>query len=322
MRAHPSVDGSVSVAVVGICGASHIARCLEALARQVDAGPFDVVVAYDPHIQGVDELRERHPRVRWISNEGQRTPLELASRALRESPGDWILLTEDHCVPSPDWVARLRAAQAPGRAAVGGLVEIRSGATATDWAFYFVDFFRYASPARAGASPTLTVCNVSYSRARLAAIAPTWEVFFHETAVNDALRGRFGELWLEPSAVVTMARHVTLSDALYERYAFGRLFGCTRLLFASPGRRLYYCVFAPALPVLLLARMARKALRSPASSGRFLRAAVPLTAMVLWWSWGEWLGYLTRRHPRSLLVAPELRAAERSNSTRPRESVQ
>ena len=35
--------------------------------------------------------------------------------------------------------------------------------------------------------------------------------------------------------------------------------------------------------------------------------------MVLWWSWGEWLGYLTRRHPRSLVVAPEIRAAQRAS---------
>ena len=125
------------------------------------------------------------------------------------------------------------AAQAPGRAVTGGLVEIREGSSAVDWAFYFVDFFRYASPVRAGPSPTLTVCNVAYSKARLAAIADTWKVYFHETAINDALRERFGELWLEPLSRVTMSRHVTLGDALYERYAFGRL-GCTRLGFCTP----------------------------------------------------------------------------------------
>jgi hypothetical protein len=245
-----------------------------------------------------------------ISNEGQRTPLELASLALKEARGDVILLTEDHCAPRPDWVARTLAAQRDGRAVVGGLVEIGEHASATDWAFYFVDFFRYASPAPAGPSPTLTVCNVSYKRRELDAIRSLWEVYFHETAINDALRERFGALWLEPSSQVTMSRHVTLGDALYERYAFGRLFGCTRLGFA-PEKRLYYCVFAPALPLILMTRMARKSFTSARLLRSFARAFVPLSLMVLWWSWGEWLGYLTKRHPRSLIVAPEIRAAQR-----------
>jgi hypothetical protein len=30
-----------------------------------------------------------------------------------------------------------------------------------------------------------------------------------------------------------------------------------------------------------------------------------LTLMVLAWSWGEWLGYLTDRYPSRLTTAPE-----------------
>lgn len=300
------------MSVVGICGAAHLERCLAGLAAQRGAPAFEIVVAYDPNLSGMEELAARWPGVRMVSNAGQRTPLELASRALAEAQGELILLTEDHCIPEPDWVATMLAAQAAGRAVVGGLVEIRPGASAVDWAFYFVDFFRYASPAQAGPSPTLTVCNVSYRRESLAAVRDLWQVHFHETAINDALRERFGSLWLEPKARVSMARHVALGDALYERYAFGRLFGCTRLGFCSSGRRLYYCVLAPLLPAVLLARMGRKALASGRLLRNFLRACVPLTLMVLCWSWGEWLGYLTRRHPRSLVVAPEIRAAQRA----------
>lgn len=301
----------VTVAVVGICSARHIQRCLESLARQQGAPPFDVVVAYDPHLQGVEELAPRFPAVRFVSNAGQRNPLELASRALKEASGDVLLLTEDHCVARSDWVRTLAMAhETPGRSVIGGVVEIADGASATDWAFYFVDFFRYARPVARGGSSTLTVCNVSYKKEQLAAIRETWDVYFHETAINDALRTRFGELVLEPEAEVTMGRHVEFGDAIYERYAFGRLFGCTRLLFV-PDKRLYYCLFAPALPVILLGRMASKALRSRRLAKDFLRSLFPLTVMVLWWSWGEWLGYLTRKHPKSLVVAPEIRAAQR-----------
>lgn len=300
---------TISVAVVGICSGKHLMRCLEALRYQIDAPPFDIVVAYDPHISDLDPVREAFPDIRMVANAGQRTPLELASRAIRESTGDLVLLTEDHCVPDPRWVRVMIDAQGNDRAAVGGLVLTDPRASATDWAFYFVDFFRYTKAASAGPSPTLTVCNVSYQRKRVQAIRDLWIEHFHETAVNDALRARFGPLWLEPQSQVTMGRHVRLSHAVYERYAFGRLFGCTRLKFCTPRQRACYTLFAPALPALLLGRMIGVAMQSRESAASLLRAAVPLTLMVLSWSWGEWLGYLTRRLPRTLNVAPELRVS-------------
>ncbi|MEJ7812192.1 MAG: glycosyltransferase [Gemmatimonadaceae bacterium] len=311
--AAPSVppNPSVTVAIVGICGAEHLERCLRALDAQRDAPPFDIVVVHDPLLAGMDAVRERFPRARLIANAGQRTPLELASRAMSESRGEIILLTEDHCIPHPEWVRQLSAALVPGRAVAGGVVETDRDATPTDWAFYFVDFFRYMRPVSGGPSPTLTVCNAAYRRAQLDEIAPLWGTIFHETAVNDALRERFGLLWLTPDAEVRMRRTVRFADAVYERYAFGRLFGCTRLDFVDGRKRLMFSLLAPALPALLLGRMAGKALRRPAAIPIFLRALPALTAMVLAWSWGEWLGYLTRRRPASLNVAPEVRAAAR-----------
>ena len=308
----PSAESRITVAVVGICGAPHIARCLDALERQEGAPPFDVVVVYDPHLADVPALRARYPDVRMVANENQRTPLELASRAMHEATGELILLTEDHCIPRPDWVRNLaREASVPGRAVVGGVVETDPDATPTDWAFYYVDFFRYMKPVAEGPSPTLTVCNAAYRKSQLREIASLWETFFHETAINDALRERFGPLWLTSSAEVRMRRNVRYADAVYERYAFGRLFGCTRLEFVPGMKRLYYAAFAPALPFLLMGRMAGKALKRPSATLAFLRALGPLTSMVLAWSWGEWLGYLTKRRPASLIVAPEIRAQRR-----------
>lgn len=302
---------SITVAIVGICGAGHATRCLDALARQDKSPPFNVVLVHDPHIEGMEAVRDRHSHVRLVSNEGQRSPLELAARAMLEADGDIIILTEDHCVPKPDWVRQLVAALRPDRAAVGGVVQADPSIRAVDWAFYFVDFFRYTRPVQAGPSPTLTVCNVAYRRDHLDQIRPLWRTFFHETAINDALRARFGPLWLEPKAEVEMRRTVRFGDAVYERYTFGRLFGCTRLEFCGPARRLYYTLFAPALPILLMGRMGTKAMQERSSAVAFIRSLPMLSAMVLAWSWGEWLGYLTRRRPRSLVVAPEIRDAQR-----------
>lgn len=303
----PATRPGVSVGVVGICGVTHVRRCLRALRAQAGAPPFEIVVAYDPALRDMSAAAREHPDIRFVANVDQRTPLELASRAIQETRGDVVLLTEDHCIPDADWVARLQAALTPDVAAAGGVVALGEGATGTDFAFYFVDFFRYAEPAADGPSPTLTVCNVAYRRADLDALPhPPWKTGgFHETAVNDALRARHGPLRLHPGARVTMRRHVTLRHAIRERYAFGRLFGCTRLAYAPASMRLAYRVLAPLLPAVLLGRMLRKAMASAGLRRQLVRGLVPLVLMVLAWSLGEWLGYLTATPPRDLTVAPE-----------------
>jgi hypothetical protein len=297
---------------VCICSADHLARCLEALRTQEGVSAFEIVVCYDPALNGVDAVARRYPEVRISSRPDERSPLELAAASLRACSADVVLLTEDHCIPDRGWVRSMLNARAADRAAIGGRVEIRAGSSAVDWAFYYADFFRYGTPVSEGPSPTLTVCNVAYDRERLEAIRDLWATHFEEPAVHNALRERFGHLWLTSSSEVVMRRSVSLSEALTERYAFGRIFGHTRVAHISVARRCLFALVAPALPLLLLGRMTAKALRSPALMRDFVRAFLPLTAMVLCWSWGEWIGYVTGRPPRRLVLAQEQSAREAS----------
>jgi hypothetical protein len=291
------------VAVVCTTSARHLATCLASLASQRGLPPFDVTVVCDPAVTGIEAVRQRFPDVRVVINIGQTSPLGLVSRALRECRGDLILLTKDHCTPGPNWVQAMANAQAPGRAAVGGRVECTADASATDWAFYFIDFYRYAAPRAEGASRTLTVCNASYLRSRLETIREVWNESFVEATVNDALSARYGNLWLHSASEVTMHRHLALRAAVVERYRLGRLFGFSRLAGCSAKRRLALALFSPALPVLLLTRMAGAASRSRPNARAFVRSFVPLTLMVLGRSFGEWLAYVTGLPPRSHRVS-------------------
>ncbi|MDH3411706.1 MAG: glycosyltransferase, partial [Gammaproteobacteria bacterium] len=263
------------------------------------APEFEIIVACDPRLPDIDAIRQKFPEERIVINFGQRTPLELASRAVRECRGELILLTKDHCVPSPDWVRAMVDAQCKGRAVVGGRVEIGPEASTTEWAYFFIDFFRYAEPAAAGAATSLTVCNVAYKRAELDAVSDLWKETFVETAINDALCARFGILWLTPASEVTMYRHITLRDAIHECYTYGRLFGYSRLSRWSLPWRLVYALGAPVLPFLLLGRMVRVVSGSRRNQRTFIRSFAPLALMVMARCWGEWLAYLTGHYPRS-----------------------
>jgi hypothetical protein len=298
---------TISVAVVCMTSAQHLRACLRALASQRGAPAFDVTVVCDPAVSGLEALEQEFPAVRVSVNAGQRSPLTLVSRALAQCRGDLVLLTKDFCAPDADWVRAMAEAQGEGRAAVGGRVECAPAASATDWAFYFIDLYRYAGPVTAGETPTLTVCNVSYRRRQLEQIREVWQEAFVETAVNGALRARFGALWMHPASGVTMHRHLTLRQAVVERYAFGRLFGYSRLAASGRGRRLALACLAPAIPLLLLARTAGKASRSRRLGVAFLRSLVPLSLMILARFWGEWLAYLSGRPPRGETLAEAAR---------------
>ena len=301
----PDHSPSVTVAVVCICSSEHLARCLDGLRRQEGVAPFQVIVCYDPRLAGIDAVAKRYPEAIVSCHPAQRTPLELSAAAILRCETDVVLLTEDHCIPSPKWIRAMLAARAPGRSVVGGRIEIRPDASAVDWAFYYVDFFRYAAPVTDGPSPNLTVCNVAYERQQLEAIRDLWATSFEEPAVHNELRRRFGVLWLTSESEVTMRRSVSFAEGLRERYAFGRIFGHTRIAHVSTSRRWLYAAVAAALPVLLLGRMTAKAMKSSRLFGSFLRAFVPVLALVLCWSWGELLGYVTGRPPRRLILAVE-----------------
>jgi hypothetical protein len=294
---------SATVVVVAICSGRHLARCLDALEAQTGAPPFDVVVAHDPRLADVPALTRRYSRVRLAPTGSAWTPADLAARAIPAASGDLVILTEDHCEPCSDWVHQLTANQALERGAVGGTVEPRPGASLVNWAFCYADFFRFVTPVAAGPARALTVCNVAYRRRDLEAIAPIWRRRFLETEVNAALARRAGPLWLVPAARVRTWRRVGLIEGARERYALGRLFAAARVAGAGPGRRLFWSTLAPGLPVLLLARMTVRALTARPLLVPFIRALAPLILFTLAWSWGEWIGYVTRRGPRELTIA-------------------
>jgi hypothetical protein len=191
--------------------------------------------------------------------------------------------------------------------AVGGAVDPLSPEMMTpfDWAFYYVDFFRYQAPLSAGIADSLSVCNVAYRRGDLESLTEPWRESFHETRIHMALSKQGARLWMEPRATVRAGRRVNRLDALRERYSFGRYYACRRIERPHQQARVWLALGSPLLPLLLLGRMARASARDDRNARRFLRSLPDVAALVLAWSFGEALGYLTARGPETMEAAPE-----------------
>jgi hypothetical protein len=288
-----------SVALICMGGRDGLRSSLRALRSQQGAPELEIVAAYGPDLAEVLELQADFPEVRFVENTGQKSPLELAGFAICQTQAERVLVSKDYCLPGPHWAAQLLQTLDGPCAAAGGPVTLPSDSTPVEWAFSFLDFFPYTGQLTEAETATLTVCNAAYRRADLEGLAVDWKHHFQESAVNEALKVQSGQgLVLNTRAPVELVRHVNLQSALHERYALGRIFAAERLEYASNRQKWMYRLGAPALPALMMSRMGKKALSDPTLRADFIEGLLPLGAMVLARTWGEWLGYVSSRPPR------------------------
>jgi len=292
---------ALSVVVVIVGGDSYVPRCLEALMRQEGVQGLEIIVPCDERIPDVPALQRQFPAVRFLDIERQRTYAELRALGVQKSRGAIVALTEDHCTPSSDWAVQILKSHAGPHGAVGGVVEKEAPDTALNWAVYLSDYGRYMNPVIEGPARYLTDCNVSYKRDVLDAFAHLWADEFHEPTVHGALEARGRSLWLSPWIVVRQQRNLRLRDAIWDRYAFGRLFASTRVSVTRSRRRLFFAGFSFLLPPLLIIRIAVNVLSKGRHVGEFTRALPALILLTIVWAWGEFVGYLTGIPETSLM---------------------
>jgi hypothetical protein len=267
----------LSVVVVTLVDQAHLDHCLEALTKQQTTARFEVIIPCDESLGDVNAMIMRYRDWKFVRTHGTQTYAQLRSLGVRQARGRLVAVTEDHCLPEPDWVKSIVEEHANAPVAIGGVVEKTPPDDALNWAVYFLDYLRYMPPVEAGETHELTDLNVSYKMSALQEIAGVWQREFHEPNVH----------------------------ALWDRYAFGRLFGSTRVAETPLGKRLLYAALAPALPVLLVARLSGHIRRKKRHKKEFLMALPAIVLLATAWAFGEFIGYVTRKSDPRLAPQPD-----------------
>jgi len=293
-RAHPGLTGprpALSVVVAALEASRGVDAALGPLVAQAVPAGVEVLVV-DGAGGAADLVRTRFPGVGVVPGRPSALVPELWAAGIRASRGEIVALTTTHCIPDEEWLARIGEAHRAGVAAVGGAIEHEGTAGIVGWAVYFCRYSAYMPPLREGPVAELAADNASYKRADLDRCAESWRQGFWEPAVHAALRQAGRPLWLAPSVLVRHRPAFRIGGFARQRFRHGRQFGGARAARLGPGRRALYVALSPAIPCLLLARIARNVLVRRRHRTRLL-LALPLVALFVGaWSCGELIGYL------------------------------
>ena len=299
--------GTLSVVMTIVDGGAALRRSLDALMRQQDPPPLEVIVPYDESVSDIETIRLDYANVRFValgpidpvhSNASAAGQHELYDRrraaGLAAARGDLIAILEDRGVPRSDWARTVVRLHRQPYGVIGGAIEFGTG-TLLNWAFYACDFGRYGLPIASGPASWVSDVNVSYKRKALVSVRDLWNDRFCEPIVHWALKKRGETLYMSGEMVVDHHRPpVTFAVLLPERFQWGRLFGHIRAMHMTWPARLAYIALWPVLPGLLFARHARTQYRK-GHFRRFITAAPAIALLLITWTTGEVWGVVTNR---------------------------
>ena len=289
---------TLTVVLASGAGGDFLFRSLDALREQAQAERAEVIVV--DRVGGA--TRERLQRdYRWLTvlpaasgPDGRKASVpQMRAAGASRATGDVVVILEEHCRAPAGWLAAIRASFSPGDAAIGGpiLDDARHppGYVRCDWVVLFSEYHNYLPPWQDGPRALLNGANCAYRRELLVKHATAltsgyWEVVLHpKLAADGATRG------LAQLGVHTMGPF-RFGYYLRQRYLLARVWGAMQRETAPLGKRLFYLLFAPLFPFLLLARITARALKSP-YLGQYLLTLPHLLPVAFTYVLGEWSGY-------------------------------
>jgi GT2 family glycosyltransferase len=208
----------VSVVIPTHNRATDLEVCLEALLRQTyPADRFEILVADDGSTDGTEQLVERirgrsDHQVRWLGGP-RRGPSAARNRGIRHAKGQWVAMTDDDCLPAPDWLERLcDAVEAhPEWAGCGGRIVRRNESRISR----FIDDSRTMDhPVTDGQVIYLVTANAIYRKAVLDEVGGFEESIGwpggEDPDLSDRIRERGYRLGVEPAAVISHKHRDTI----------------------------------------------------------------------------------------------------------------
>ncbi len=290
----PTDSLSISIVIASGAGGEFLPRCLASLREQVAASSAELIVVDRRGGETASRIEREFPFAKLLRQvpDHQMSVPELRKIGVLAASGDIVAVIEEHCTVPPGWIESIRRGFAGDSVvATGGPILHADYQRTEDWVVYFSEYHNYLPPWPEGPRYLLNGANIAYRRERLLEHAGIlgdgyWEVVLHPRLAAA------GEFRAVPGMGAYHTGPFDYGYYLEQRYLLSRVWGGTQREKVGAGKRLLYLVAAPALPFLLLARIAHRVTGSPGLMPKFLHALPMLVPAAFAYVWGEWLGYL------------------------------
>jgi hypothetical protein len=289
------VEFSILVGRVSTEDSRRILETLAALRSQSGDARYQVVIADRLQDDLTERLARDFPEVVLIRCPREAALPTIRAEALAQARGRFLVVTEDHCVPAPGWLAAFRAAfaNAPEETlAVGGCVENGVDGTALDWATFLCEYAGALAPVEEGPAADLPGMNVAYRREAFDGVDPALlRKGFWETTLHPVLRDR-GILFSTNAVRLHHCKKFSLALFCRQRYVYSRYYAGIRFASEARAKRAAAAAATLALPPLLLWRIARSLLAKRRRGLRLAAASPYLALFAAIWAAGEIAGYI------------------------------
>ena len=277
----------LSVVVASTSSLDLLRECLTALRPQCERASAELIVARAGP-EHIGELARIAAGCAFVAAPAAATLPRVRGVGLSKASGEWVALTEDHCVADAGWIHELMAAAHSSVHVLGGSMGNARRERSIDCGAFFAEYGIYG-----GRQPTrpqlFAAANVAYHRHVIAEVVEGCAAGDWEDVIHDRLRATGREFLLVRSARVRQNTLHAVGAFCMRRFQHGRGYARTRSRTLSRWRRAGQLAATPVLPPLLAARILRVV--DPEDERDFLRA-LPATLMFLAaWSLGEAVGY-------------------------------
>lgn len=286
---------SILIGMVSTEDRRRILETLNALRQQKGNLSYEVIIGDRRNDEISQIITSEYPEVKQLFTDANTSLPVLRTKALEHASGKYIVVTEDHCVPSGDWLDNFSLAfdMAPDETmAVGGCVENGVFETSFDWATFFCEYSFFLEPVHEGVGNVLPGMNVAYRKEVFVDVdKDTLTSGFWETTLHPKLIEQGFKLFSTNKIKLFHSKKFSRGLFLRQRFIYSRYYAGLRFKSTQRLHRLAACCATVLLPPILLYRMIKQ-IRAKKRLKKELLAASPYLALfVVIWAIGEMWGY-------------------------------
>ncbi len=281
-----------SVIIASVNGLPTIAECLKSIENQEGRNDAEIIVVDSTTDGTAEHIRENFPKVKLIKSAEKVGVPELRAIGMKAAGGDFLIVTEDHCIAPANWFSEFQTAHEKGYAVIGGAIENGCQRRLIDWATFLCEYSAFMPPIAPGETEFVAGNNVSYKRTVIEQIPDDIKTNYWEYFLQAELRRKNINFLAVPSIVINHKKEFDFFYFLSQRFHYSRSFAAMRRRKSSAAQQIFYLLYAPIAPFHLTWRIVQNVRRKKRNMRELLLSLPMLFIFMLVYAFGEFIGQI------------------------------